>query len=75
MLKTYLQYLEQECIPYFWNRDFNLLKHIKPVELANIKNELAKIITKIDRNLLDDPFIIARYFSRSHFILPAYHFC
>ncbi|KAI4471740.1 cell fate determining protein mab21-related [Holotrichia oblita] len=60
MLKRYHQRLDNKYIPYFWNKDFNLIKDIKQLELDNIKNTVAKIITKIDANL-DDPFIVASY--------------
>ncbi|CAH0546628.1 unnamed protein product [Brassicogethes aeneus] len=61
MLRTYQKALEDGNIPYFWNRKFNLIGHLKPATLSDMANFLKRIINDIDKNISEDPFVVAKY--------------
>lgn len=50
-------------IPYFWNKDCNLLCDINKTNLDNIKNRLKRVIDDVDKNS-QDPFVIAKYLGK-----------
>ncbi|KRT86351.1 hypothetical protein AMK59_490, partial [Oryctes borbonicus] len=60
MLKQYQQHLKEGQIPYFWNKEFNLITDINPKELENICNRITKIVNNIDR----DPQLVQNYLGR-----------
>lgn len=68
MLKKYKQFIEKGQIPYFWNKNNNLLK-ANPKALENIANKLRNIIDDIERHP-QDPYVVAKYLVRAdQFIL------
>ncbi|KAG5899785.1 hypothetical protein JTB14_006120 [Gonioctena quinquepunctata] len=60
MLQKYAEYIENKCIPYYWNEKFNLIGHLKEATLNGIGNCLKRIIKDVKGNL-EDPFRIAKY--------------
>lgn len=71
MLRSMHSTLIHQCLPYYWNNDFNLLYKLNLTEIRNISNQLRKIIEHIDRSIENDPYIIAKYickFNTSKFI-------
>nr|CAH7745263.1 unnamed protein product [Callosobruchus chinensis] len=63
MLKKYAEMVKNKCIPYYWNKNFNMIGHIKDVTLTDIGNTLSNIINTIDKHVDEDPFIVAEYLS------------
>ncbi|GJQ76888.1 hypothetical protein Trydic_g15092 [Trypoxylus dichotomus] len=61
MLRKYQEYLGKREIPYYWNKEFNLLQHINSKEIENIYNRITKIIKDIDNKFENDPFVVANY--------------
>lgn len=61
MLRSMHSTLIHQCLPYYWNNDFNLLYKLNLIEMRNISNQLRKIIENIDRSIENDPYIIANY--------------
>ncbi|KAF2900412.1 hypothetical protein ILUMI_05774 [Ignelater luminosus] len=59
MLKKYKQFLENREIPYYWNRNNNLLK-ANDITLQNFANRIQYIIDDIERPP-EDPFCLAKY--------------
>ncbi|KAJ8919790.1 hypothetical protein NQ315_006319 [Exocentrus adspersus] len=60
MLKCYSDVLQSRNIPYYWNRDNNLIGHLKEPTLKDISNTVKNIISDVETHL-DDPFVIAKY--------------
>ncbi|VEN43689.1 unnamed protein product [Callosobruchus maculatus] len=61
MLKKYGDMVKNKCIPYYWNKNFNMIGHFSDVTLNDIANTLANIIKIIDRYVDEDPFVVAKY--------------
>ncbi|XP_066261714.1 cyclic GMP-AMP synthase-like receptor [Euwallacea similis] len=61
LLKKYHDYLSKKCIPYYWNKHYNLIKQVNPNAVDNIKNKIAKIIKEVEEKVDQDPFVIAKY--------------
>ncbi|XP_035729325.1 cyclic GMP-AMP synthase-like isoform X2 [Vespa mandarinia] len=53
--------LINKYLPYYWNKELNLLCNLNPEEITNISNRLGRIINKIYTSIKDDPYIIAFY--------------
>ncbi|KAF7394997.1 hypothetical protein HZH66_008171 [Vespula vulgaris] len=60
MLRSMHSTLIHQCLPYYWNNDFNLLYKLNLIEIRNISNQLRRIIEHIDRSIENDPYIIAK---------------
>lgn len=63
MLQKYANMIQNKNIPYYWNEDNNLIGHLKEATLNDIGNTLRNIIHDVETHL-DDPFVIAKYFSK-----------
>lgn len=63
MLRNYADMIQNKNIPYYWNKDNNLIGHLKETTLTDIGNTLKNIITDVETHL-DDPFVIAKYLSK-----------
>ncbi|CAG9862670.1 unnamed protein product [Phyllotreta striolata] len=61
-LKKYCECIENKKIPYYWNKNNNLIQNISPVVLGNLKCRLNNIIKNIEKNMTDNPKIFAEYF-------------
>ncbi|XP_076248421.1 cGAS-like receptor 1 [Calliopsis andreniformis] len=61
MLKELQHACIQGKIEYFWDPGYNLLRKISTRELDNIANRLKNIIQTIEKNIMLDKFILARY--------------
>ncbi|CAG9772613.1 unnamed protein product [Ceutorhynchus assimilis] len=64
LLKKYRDCLNEKKIPYYWNKRNNMLDCTNDETLTNHYNEIAKKIRKIDREYMDDPFVIAKVILR-----------
>lgn len=73
MLQTYADMIQNKNIPYYWNEGNNLIGHLKEATLKDIGNTLKNIIADVETNL-DDPFIIAKYLSKSHILVKDVNF-
>lgn len=60
MLKEYYDCLKAEKINYYWNKNNNLLKNIKPVTLSNLSNRIKVIIDDIEKHP-ENPLLVAKY--------------
>lgn len=63
MLKIFTEYIEKKEIPYYWNKNKNLLEDDNYETLTNIANRLKRMIRDIDSNS-DNPNILHKYFVR-----------
>ncbi|CAH1962981.1 unnamed protein product [Acanthoscelides obtectus] len=61
MLRKYAETMNDKCIPYYWNKEFNMIGHYAEVTLKDIGNTLNNIIKTIDRYVDSDPFIVAKF--------------
>ncbi|XP_043474893.1 cyclic GMP-AMP synthase-like isoform X2 [Leptopilina heterotoma] len=61
MLEKLCEAAKNHKIPFYYNKDFNLLYKISPIEMKNHADRFAQIISKINQNISTDPFIIAKY--------------
>lgn len=71
MLKLYESVIRAKNIPYFWNKQFNLIEYLKESTSTQIANTFKRMIDDIDKNL-DEPFTIAKYFGK-FFIITLTH--
>ncbi|CAH1155729.1 unnamed protein product [Phaedon cochleariae] len=60
VLKDYYEYLKKKKIPYYWNKNNNLIDSVREETLINIGNKVKAIIDDVDKNL-EDPYVIAKY--------------
>lgn len=63
MLKKYKTYLDDANIPYYWNKQNNLLQHIDGVTIDNFKFFIGRVIDSTERNIVDNPYKMADYIS------------
>lgn len=68
-MKKYQTYLESQKIPYFWNPKYNLIADLNTITIKDIANRLQRIITDVERNLVEDPYLIGKYL-RKYFFKP-----
>ncbi|XP_017787783.1 PREDICTED: uncharacterized protein LOC108570434 [Habropoda laboriosa] len=61
MLKELYNACNRHQIKYFWNENYNLLEKIRQEEMSNITYRLNKIIKDIEKNIMNDSFILAKY--------------
>lgn len=64
MLKEYEKLLRQNCIPYYWNRNYNLIGRLKMDNNQTIANTLKHVIDNIEKGLLEHPvdyYAVAKY--------------
>lgn len=64
ILKKYRDFLEDEEIPYYWNKYFNMVKHVDSRTINTIFKEINQIINDIDRNVNNNPMVVAKYLSK-----------
>ncbi|XP_018574677.1 uncharacterized protein LOC108913594 [Anoplophora glabripennis] len=68
MLKEYYNCLQAGKINYFWNKNNNLLKNIKPETISNVSNRIKAIIDDIEKHP-ENPLLVAKYLcTNSEFI-------
>ncbi|XP_023015548.2 cyclic GMP-AMP synthase-like receptor [Leptinotarsa decemlineata] len=60
MLEKYANMLEKKSIPYYWNKNFNLIGHLKSSTVTVVANFIKRLVNDVNKNL-DDPFRIAKY--------------
>lgn len=60
ILKKYQECLKDAKIPYFWNKNYNLLEVVEG-DLSNTSNRLLNIIKDIDKNVSQNPAVILKY--------------
>lgn len=65
MLRVYETMIRTKQIPYFWNRQYNLIGYLKEATTLPIANTVKRMIDDIEKNI-DDPYTVAKYFSKSH---------
>lgn len=63
MLERYHEALKNRCIPYFWDKRFNLIGKVKDITIDNICNQVGKMLGDIERNIAN-PFTIATYLGK-----------
>lgn len=68
MLKVYQQHLDKNMIPYYWNRNNNLIKGVSPETINNIKQRISKIVMDIERNSTD-PYVMIKYLRKLCFLI------
>lgn len=56
----YLNCFYNEKVPYFWNKDGNLIENMKRDTMINHYNELLRLYNKIDREYKSDPTVVAK---------------
>ncbi|CAK9803596.1 Cyclic GMP-AMP synthase-like receptor [Anthophora plagiata] len=61
MLKELYHACEQHEIKYFWNKNYNLLGKISKIEMSNITYRLNNIIKHIQKDIMKDSFVLAKY--------------
>ncbi|CAK9828854.1 Cyclic GMP-AMP synthase-like receptor [Anthophora retusa] len=61
MLKELYHACEQHKIKYFWNEKYNLLEKISEVRMSNIAYRLNNIIKHIEKDIMKDSFVLAKY--------------
>ncbi|CAG9839637.1 unnamed protein product [Diabrotica balteata] len=61
LLKSYYESIKNGKIEYYWNKSNNLISGSSSVTLSNVENRLKAIISDIDRNLVADPTVVAKY--------------
>lgn len=49
MLKKYSEYIKRRCIPYYWNKNFNLIEELNEETSFCIANKIRNIIDEIER--------------------------
>lgn len=55
----YLNCFRNENVPYFWNKDANLIENMKRDTMTNHFNELWRLYNKINREYKNDPTVVA----------------
>ncbi|CAG9772612.1 unnamed protein product [Ceutorhynchus assimilis] len=60
LLKKYAEHLQAKCVPYYWNKNNNLLDTIQLTTLENHQNEISRKIANIERNYLADPLVVVK---------------
>nr|XP_023014924.1 cyclic GMP-AMP synthase-like isoform X1 [Leptinotarsa decemlineata] len=60
ILKDYHECLNKKNIPYYWNKNNNLIGKVKQDTLINVANKIKLIIDDIEKHP-NDPFVIAKY--------------
>jgi hypothetical protein len=60
VLETYTKYIRDKKIPYYWNKEYNLIGHIDDRTLTNFADRLEYIIKDIKTNR-DKPDTVAKY--------------
>ncbi|XP_024936534.1 uncharacterized protein LOC107263405 isoform X2 [Cephus cinctus] len=61
MLKRFYEATMNGEIKDFWHKEYNLLSKIGAAEMLNIQGLLKRIIITIERNIENDPYIIAKF--------------
>lgn len=61
MLKTYRDYLASYKIPYYWNKNNNMLQNIHKTTIDNFKNYLTRVIDSVDKKVDENPYILGEY--------------
>lgn len=64
ILKKYRDFLENENLPYYWNKYFNLVKYVDSATVNTIYKKINQIINDIERNVNNDPMVVAKYLSK-----------
>jgi hypothetical protein len=59
-LETYTKFIRDKEIPYYWNKDYNLIDHIDDSTLNNFAYRLEHIIKDIKKNQ-DKPDTVVKY--------------
>ncbi|RZB40194.1 uncharacterized protein BDFB_007424, partial [Asbolus verrucosus] len=62
MLRKYAQYIAHKNIPYYWNKDYNLIGDLSETTTNCIANKLKNIADEVDRNYQNSPYDIVQYF-------------
>lgn len=66
ILKKYRDFLEDEEIPYYWNKYFNMVKHVDSRTINTIFKKINQIINDIERNVNNNPMVVAKYLITRH---------
>ncbi|XP_051162498.1 cyclic GMP-AMP synthase-like receptor [Leptopilina boulardi] len=61
MLEKLRDAAKNHNIPFFYNKNMNLLEKISSMEMKNYADRFAQIILKINQNISTDPCIIAKF--------------
>lgn len=64
ILKKYRDFLENENLPYYWNKYFNLVKYVDSATVNTIYKKINQIINDIERNVNNNPMVVAKYLSK-----------
>lgn len=64
ILKKYRDFLEDEEIPYYWNKYFNMVKHVDSRTINTIFKKINQIINDIEQNVNNNPMVVAKYLSK-----------
>lgn len=59
-----MELIKNKKIPYYWNSEFNLLDNLKDKTALDISRHLENILEKIKKNIVDDPFEVAKYLGK-----------
>lgn len=59
MLQVYYDHLQRGKIPYYWNKQNNLIANISPITLSNMANRIKGYIDTINKNV-NNPICIAK---------------
>ena len=72
MLKTYYDNIRQQNIPYYWNKENNLIGCLKPSTMTDVANTLKNIIEDVEKNLNSypiNPLVLGNYIRKYFFHL------
>lgn len=61
MLRKLHDALHNHCIPFYWDRNMNLLADIGFSEIKDMERRLFHIIKDIEGSIKNDPLAIAKY--------------
>ena len=61
MLERLRDATEKHFIPFYWYKDYNLLEKLGKDQIKNINSRLKVIISKIEKSIQTDGFILAKF--------------